>query len=234
MGERSSSTMGWDSDSEDEWDAPVVKKPVGAKTTWEDDDDESEEEIAVVASQPKNEAKANPLKSKNKSKKAVLASGKNSSAAEEPCLDPAEEKLRLQKLVEDGDLALTEDLFGGGPAEEGSASNPKTKVEFEAFATIIGTKLREHEESVHYTTMLKQLLKTALEAAPSSSCKELASLCNTQSSEKQKAEKALAQKGKKKNTKVSIQKDHGGDFMDAGLSYGDDYDAVGFDDGDFM
>lgn len=58
----------------------------------------------MVASQPKNEAKVNPLKSKNKSKKAVLAGGKNSTAAEESCLDPAEEKLRLKKLVEEGDL----------------------------------------------------------------------------------------------------------------------------------
>ena len=98
--------------------------------------------------------------------------------------------------------------------------------------------------------MLKQLLKTALTLSASSVscstvsavdvelqtqvCKELASVCNTQSSEKQKAEKALQQKGKKKSVKASIQKDHGGDFMDAGLSYGQDYDDAGFDDGDFM
>ena len=100
--------------------------------------------------------------------------------------------------------------------------------------------------------MLKQLLKTALTLSSSSVscptviavgvelqtqvCKELASLCNTQSSEKQKAEKALQQKGKKKSVKASIQKDHGGggDYMDAGLSYGADYDDAGFDDGDFM
>ena len=52
-------------------------------------------------------------------------------------------------LIRSGGLqALTEDLFGGGddgPQEAGSASNPKTKVEFEAFATIIGTKLQDHE-----------------------------------------------------------------------------------------
>lgn len=32
-----------DNDSDEEWDAPVVAKPTGPKTTWEDDDDESEE-----------------------------------------------------------------------------------------------------------------------------------------------------------------------------------------------
>merc|ERR1712028_222979 len=73
-------------------------------------------------------------------------------------------------------------------------------------------------------TMLKALLKKALEDSPSSTCKECASLCNTQSAEKQKAEKAANTKGKKKSTKVSLKKDHGGyDEWGGGDDAGGDY-----------
>lgn len=224
--------MGWDDSDDDDWesaaDAQFSKKSAAAKTTWEDDDDESEPEDAVVASKPKNENKK-PV-SKAKSKKDVIKGGKNSTADAEP-VDPVAEKLRLQKLVEEEDLAISSELFGEDTSG-GSAANPKTKTEFEAFATILGNKLREHEASPHYSACLKALLRVALENSPSTVCKEAATLCNTQCAEKQRKEKEEANKGKKKKTKASLQKDHG-DFMDAGLGH-DDYADVGFDDGDFM
>eukprot|EP00657_Telonema_sp_P-1_P009968 TRINITY_DN4240_c0_g1_i1.p1 TRINITY_DN4240_c0_g1~~TRINITY_DN4240_c0_g1_i1.p1 ORF type:complete len:221 (-),score=72.90 TRINITY_DN4240_c0_g1_i1:143-805(-) len=220
--------MGWESDSSEE-DVPV---PVAGakKTTWEDDDSSEDEEGPVIpSSQPKNETKK-PV-SKAKSKKDLLRKLQDSNTEAGP-VDPLAAKLELQKLVEEGDLALTQDLFG--ETEGGSASNPKTKTEFEAFATILGKKLQTHEDSMHYATCLKALVRVALENSGSDVCKALGTLCNTQASEKAKQEKEAANKGKKKKTKVALQKDHG-DFMDAGLAHREEeYDDAGFDDGDFM
>jgi len=225
--------MAWD-DSSDEDNEPEVaftkKKPA---TSWEDDDSSDEEEKhKVVASKPKNEKK-------NEKKIVDKRKGGNSSAVvDEPCLDPAEEKLRRQKLIEDGDLEVTMDLFGAAPEDDtpGSASNPKTKVEFEAFAEILGKRLQGHAGSSHFQHCVKELLRHALEGSDSQTIKGIGTFCNTKSSEVAKKEKEEAQKGKKKNSKKQLGHVRGGgdDFMDAGLGHGGDYDAVGFDDGDFM
>merc|ERR1711865_1100965 len=104
-------TMGWESDDDsDEWDAPVVKAKA---TTWEDNDDDSEEEIAVVAPKPKKPEDPESLEAKLRAKD---KKDQARAAREEVLLDPEEEKARLLKLVAEGDMALTDDLFGGGSA----------------------------------------------------------------------------------------------------------------------
>merc|ERR1712196_348585 len=191
--------MGWESDDSDDWeanaDAQIAARQTSTtakKTDWEDDDDESEEEAPKVQSQPRNENKKQV--SKAKSKKDVLRGGNKNATAAEP-VDPLAEKARIQKMVEDEEMALSAELFG--EAEDlsgGSASNPKTKAEFEALGTIIANKLREHEASVHFGACLKTVLRVALENSPSAVCKELASLCNTQCAEKQKKERRRKQR----------------------------------------
>eukprot|EP00656_Telonema_subtile_P021802 TRINITY_DN2284_c0_g1_i1.p1 TRINITY_DN2284_c0_g1~~TRINITY_DN2284_c0_g1_i1.p1 ORF type:complete len:224 (-),score=88.81 TRINITY_DN2284_c0_g1_i1:130-801(-) len=223
--------MGWDdSESDEEVAAPVVLT-AKKKTSWEDDDSSEDEAPQPVASKPKNENKK--VVSKAKSKKDLMKK-LQANASQEVDLDPAMAKLELQRLVEEGDLELTEDLFGVAEEEgPGGVTNPKTKTEFEAYGTIIGKKVAGHFEAVHYGTMLKALLREAFLESSSTMAKEIGSFCNAQSSEKAKKEKEEAQKGKKKKTKVTLQKDHG-DFMDAGLGHGGGYADAGFDDGDFM
>jgi len=227
--------MGWDDSSDEENEPEVVFNKKKPATSWEDDDESSEDEAPkVVAPKPKNENKK--VVSKARSKKDVIRGGNASAAADEPALDPVEEKLRRQKMVEDGDLAVTMDLFGAAPEDDtpGSITNPKTKIEFEAFAEILGKKLKEHSASAHYQHCVKEMLRHALEGCDSQTIKGVGTFCNTKSAEVAKAEKAEAQKGKKQNKKKQLQTSKADDFMDAGLGHGGDYDAVGFDDGDFM
>lgn len=213
----------------------MQKKTTAKKTTWEDDDESSDEGPQVVAPQPKNEnKKAAP---KAKSKKDLMNKLAKNASADEP-VDPIAQKLELQRLVEEGDLALTEELFGSGPeAEEGSVSNPKTRTEFEALGEVVGNKLKQHGESIHLASCLKALLRATLENSSSQVCKEIGAFCNTQSSEKAKKEKEEKMKGKKTKTKAKLATDHSraqDDFMDVGLGHGGGYGDAGFDDGDFM
>lgn len=115
--------MSWE---DDDWEADDIAAPVAKKEEPEfadDDSSDEDEKPFVPESKPKDENKK--IVSKAKSKKDVLKGGKKKASEDElDKMDPMERKKHLQTLVEEGDMALTEELFG--TAEAGSASQPRT------------------------------------------------------------------------------------------------------------
>merc|ERR1711959_845061 len=110
----------WD---DDDWEAediaPVEAKEQKPKSNWDDDESEDEtEKVFVPEAKPKDESKKS---SKIKSKKDVPNPKKKKEAEAAAATAPGS-KEDLQKLVEDGDYALTEELFG--VQASGSASKP--------------------------------------------------------------------------------------------------------------
>merc|ERR1711896_113570 len=78
---------------------------------------------------------------KFKSKKDVLNPKKKAAAEEKKmaAMDPEERKAEQQRLVEEGDYAMTEELFG--VEASGSALKPVNRDEHEALGTILGKNL---------------------------------------------------------------------------------------------
>lgn len=171
---------------------------------------------------PENQAKKKPLK-----KKATIAIKQPAG----PAKSEAEKVEDLNRLVEEGDYALTEELFG--VEASGSATAPVNKEEHEAMGVIVGKKIAGQVESYHFPTLMKSLFKEALTEASSSQIKELVSALNVMASEKQKLEKAKDGKKSKKKGGKTLAKDFDA-FDGAGFSTQDQGDYVGFDDGDFM
>lgn len=151
---------------------------------------------------------------------------------ETPLDDPLAEKMRKQRLVEAADLRVAQDLFGSNtPLDK---MQPKTLKEFESFGRTVALQyLKPHEQASHYKTLLKALLKSALENLPLQETKDLETTIAGIRSDKIKADaadKAAAKKvGKKKTLNVGSK---GGS---AGLDdYQYDTAANGDDDYDFM
>lgn len=88
--------------------------------------------------------------------------------------------------------------------------------------------------SIHFSNMMKTLLKEALAEGRSDDCKDLSKSLNIMATEKQKAEKAK-EGGKKKKApaKKQLARDRD-DYEDIGLVSQGGGDHAGFDDGDFM
>merc|ERR1711934_131393 len=228
--------MSWE---DDDWEADDVEpvapvKPAKEEKAWDDDDSEEEEPPAKVQPKPKNEANKGPIgKATVKSKKDLLKNKEGPKSA----MSAEQSRVNQQELVEAGDMALTEELFG--IEASGSAADPVNRDEHEALGTIMGKKAAMQVGSFHFGAMMKAFLKEALVEAKSDQVKELTTMLNPVFAEKQKAEKALETKGKKgkKNTKKTLAKDHGmdgGDEFDVGLTTSSGYAHQGFDDGDFM
>lgn len=71
------------------------------------------------------------------------------------------EKLCLDRLVEEADLAAAQDLFGA--TIDLDASQPKSAKEFEDFGSALVQKyLIPHSKSAHYKTLVKAVAKFAL------------------------------------------------------------------------
>jgi len=168
-----------------------------------------------------------------KSKKDLL---KKAQAASEAAANSTVGPVDMKELVEAGDYALTEELFG--VEASGSAANPVNREEHEALGKIVGDKLAKQIGSYHFKSMMNELFKATLVDAKADQIKELTSVLNIMYAERQKAEKAK-EGGKKKSAKgkKSLARDHSNeaDEYDIGLTTtgGGDFTA-GFDDGDFM
>jgi len=211
---------------------PAVAKKEPGSANWDDDDDSDDEPKHFVPSSKPKEESAKP-KASVRSKKELLK--KTKPTEETAHMSEGDRKEHMQKLVEDSDYALTEEMFG--VQASGSAANPVNKEEHEALGGILGKKLGKQVESYHFGHMMKTMLKDALLDAKSDQIKELTSALNIMLSERQKAEKAK-EGGKKKSAKgkKSLTRDHENvaDEYDIGLTTQGNGYAAGFDDGDFM
>ncbi|CAA2954682.1 eukaryotic translation initiation factor 3 subunit J-like [Olea europaea var. sylvestris] len=207
------------------------------KSKWDDEDlddndvKESWEDEEEPTPAPKVELP--PVKAP---KKAAAKSGEKKERLvedeKEAPLDPIEEKLRQQRLVEEADYKATTELFAK-KGDEKTLDNfiPKTENDFLEYAELVAHKLRPYEKSFHYIGLLKAVMRLSLTSLKGSDAKEVASSVTAIANEKIKAEKeANATKkktgGKKKQLHIGKPDD---DVVGGG---GGGYDE--YDDYDFM
>ncbi|KAL3820584.1 hypothetical protein ACJIZ3_006489 [Penstemon smallii] len=190
------------------------------KESWEDDDDEPAP--APKAEPPPEKApKKVPAKSVEKKGKAV-------EAAKEAPLDPIEEKLRQQRLVEEADYKSTAELFAN-KGDEKTLDNfiPKTESDFAEYAELIAHKLRPYEKSYHYIGLLKSVMRLSLSSLKGADAKEVTSSVTAIANEKIKAEKE-ANAGKKKTGGKKKQLHIGKPDDDVAVDTYNDYDDYDF------
>eukprot|EP00033_Pygsuia_biforma_P000353 GCRY01000426.1.p1 GENE.GCRY01000426.1~~GCRY01000426.1.p1 ORF type:complete len:248 (+),score=83.52 GCRY01000426.1:84-746(+) len=147
-----------------------------------------------------------------------------------PLADPLAEKLRQQKLVEEADHKLTEDLFGVAPQQ----ADEKSKEGIRAFGEKTGAKLAEiMKDSKHYIFFLEHVLRAASQNCSSVDTKALSTVMNVIHTERVKTEKGPAKKkatAKKKAVNVGMGDSDA--FSGVSASAGADYPVE--DDYDFM
>ncbi|CDO99629.1 unnamed protein product [Coffea canephora] len=194
------------------------------KESWEDED----EPAAVPIVEPP--AAKVPKKPTAKSGEQKEKKGKAAEVAKEEPLDPVEEKLRQQRLVEEADYKSTTELFGKR-GDEKTLDNviPKSEGDFAEYAELISHKLRLYEKSYHYIGLLKAVMRLSMTSLKGVDAKDVASSVTAIANEKIKAEKE-ANAGKKKTggakkKQLHVDKDEDVAVVDA-------YD--GYDDYDFM
>jgi translation initiation factor 3 subunit J len=152
--------------------ASTLTKPLVSER-WDDDEEEGAPAEPIKPSDAEDLfSSSGPVKDKPKEKpkpaapkpKASKAKGKASKSTAKsvppqpstttkstPPPDPIQEKLRQQKLVQSSDIENTKDLFGVvGDVEPSKATpledyDPKTEAEFDHFANVLGTKIKQFE-----------------------------------------------------------------------------------------
>ena len=210
--------------------APVGAAPKPA--AFEGEDEEEEDEAAgpaVPATQPNKKAAAAAAVSAKYAGKG----GKVPAGDDTPLDDPAAEKARRQRLVEEADLAAARELFGTALNLDG-AKPPKGSSACEAWGrTVAGKYLTPHADRPHYAAMLRALLRAALEPLEPAGVKEVEGVVASVRSDKLKADaaaKAAARGGAcaKKKT-LNVGRSGGAAGLDD-LVYDDPLD----DDVDFM
>ncbi|XP_076892524.1 uncharacterized protein LOC143544272 [Bidens hawaiensis] len=206
------------------WDDEDVDED-GVKDSWEDEDEPSPAPVVAplpVVKAPKKST-AKPAQEKGK---AVVETAK------EVALDPLEEKLRQQRLVEEADYKNTAELFASKKDDAKTIDTfiPKSENDFIEYAELISSKLRPYEKSFHYIGLLKHVMRLSMTSLKAADAKEVASSVTAIANEKLKAEKEAAA-GKKKTggKKKQLLMDRPDDEAVVNAGYD------GYDDGyDFM
>ncbi|CAI9783847.1 unnamed protein product [Fraxinus pennsylvanica] len=220
-----------------EEDEPILDllKKEQPKSKWDDEDldDNDVKESWEDEDEPAPAPKVEPPPVKAPKKVAATSGekkGKPVEAEKEAPLDPIEEKLRQQRLVEEADYRATTELFAK-KGDEKTLDNfiPKTENDFLEYAELVAHKLRPYEKSFHYIGLLKAVMRLSMTSLKGSDAKEVASSVSAIANEKIKAEKeANAGKkktgGKKKQLQVGKPED---DVAVGGGGY-DDYDDYDF------
>ncbi|KAL2906938.1 Eukaryotic translation initiation factor 3 subunit J [Bienertia sinuspersici] len=201
----------WDDEDVDEDDV---------KESWEDDDE------PAPAPAP---AKAPEKPAKKAGTKESVKKGKDLKVTEQIPLDPVEEKLRQQRLVEEADYKATTELFSKKGSDK-TLENfiPKSESDFVEYAELVSHKLRPYEKSYHYIGLLKAVMRLSMTSLKAADAKEVASSVTAIANEKLKAEKE-ANAGKKK-TAVKKKQLHvdkpDDDLVVAAYDDADDYDFM--------
>ncbi|XP_057764641.1 uncharacterized protein LOC130985594 [Salvia miltiorrhiza] len=223
-------------DWEDEPVPDILSKKEILKSNWEDEDldDDDVKDSWEDEEEPTKEPKAEPLPPPEKSIQKTAAKTEEKKvkavqATKEVPLDPIEEKLRQQRLVEEADFKSTAELFAK-KGDEKTLDNfiPNSESDFLEYAEMISHKLRPYEKSYHYIGLLKSVMRLSLTSLKGADAKEIASSITAIANEKIKAEKeANASKkktvGKKKQLHVGKPDD---DVVVDGYDGYDDYDFM--------
>eukprot|EP01023_Acetabularia_acetabulum_P058438 TRINITY_DN690_c1_g3_i1.p1 TRINITY_DN690_c1_g3~~TRINITY_DN690_c1_g3_i1.p1 ORF type:complete len:294 (-),score=87.11 TRINITY_DN690_c1_g3_i1:642-1523(-) len=196
---------------------------------------EDEEDDDIVDNWEESTPKPQPKKKDDK-KKYDESRGQVAKDTGVPLDDPAAEKQRLQRLIEEQDLKTAQELFGSNNNVEVQnpldAMIPKSERDFEEYAAkLVELYISPHQKNKQYKKLLKEIMKLALEPATKDLAKEIEQSIAAIKSRKIKQENEDKQKAKSLGKKVNINV--GSKGGDAGL---DDYkyadDAL--DDDDFM
>jgi len=124
------------------------------------------------------------------------------------------EKLRQQKLAEEGDLELAKELLGAkDSAKEGTldAMSPVTKQDFEEFQKAISEKIANFSNSDHYPEFVEALVKDMCMTLNTVTLKKIKTDVEAFHSAKLKEEKA-AKAGKKPPKKNVIKMERDNDY----------------------
>ncbi|KAL0442825.1 UNVERIFIED_CONTAM: hypothetical protein Slati_2005200 [Sesamum latifolium] len=212
----------------------LLKKKEQPKSNWDDEDlddndvkdswEDEDEPAPAPTPEPPPPEKA-PKKAAGKS---VEKKGKAVEASKESPLDPIEEKLRQQRLVEEADYKSTAELFAKR-GDEKTLDNfiPKTESDFAEYAELVSHKLRPYEKSYHYIGLLKAVMRLSLTSLKGADAKEVASSVTAIANEKIKAEKE-ANAGKKKTVGKKKQLHVGKPDDDVVADTYDDFDEYDF------
>ncbi|XP_029494899.1 eukaryotic translation initiation factor 3 subunit J-A [Oncorhynchus nerka] len=241
----------WDADNFELDVAPIKKAVVLDKWEGEDEDEDvkdnwDDEEEEKKAEAKKAEAKvsekkklAEKIKEKeNRLRKKQQELLKKKLEEEEEELTPEQqlaEKLKVQKMQEEADLELAKEAFGmsGGSTTNNvsgiDAMCPSSKEDFTEFEKLLKVKILQYEKSVHYSSFLESLFRELCISLEVEDLKKISSSLTVLLNEKQKQEKAI--KGKKKKKGVVLGggmkakgKDDLADYGEFDGGYTQDYD----------
>lgn len=188
---------GWD---DDDFEVPDVTKVTLARDAsvgdaFADEDAETAEERA---GRERREREIAALRAKTTAAKKVKEIKSAVSYEDDDALsDPAGEKARRQRLVEEADLRAARELFGGGDVEL-ETFEPKGKGDFEKLGSAVAHKyLSRHEGGAHYVHAIKALLRVATRELTAADVKEVEVAVVAARTDKVKKEKAEAEAAKK-------------------------------------
>ncbi|KAL3627654.1 hypothetical protein CASFOL_029017 [Castilleja foliolosa] len=220
-------------DWEDEPVQDLLKKMEPLKGNWDDEDLDDVKESWEEDDEPAIVPKAEPPSEKAPKKAATKSVEKKVKAvdvAEAVPLDPVQDKLRQQRLVEEADYKSTAELFAK-KGDDKTLENfiPKTESDFSEYAELVSHKLLPYEKSYHYIGLLKAVMRLSLTSLKGSDAKDVASSITAIANEKIKAEKE-ANAGKKKTVGKKKQLQVGKTDDDVAVETYDDF----VDDYDFM
>ncbi|CDQ79338.1 unnamed protein product [Oncorhynchus mykiss] len=237
----------WDADNFEPDVAPIKKAVVLDKWEGEDEDEDvkdnwDDEEEEKKAEAKKSEAKvsekkklAEKIKEKeNRLRKKQQELKKNVKEELTPEQQLAE-KLKVQKMQEEADLELAKEAFGmsGGSTTNNvsgiEAMCPSSKEDFTEFEKLLKVKILQYEKSVHYSSFLESLFRELCISLEVEDLKKISSSLTVLLNEKQKQEKAIKGKKKKKGAVLgggmkAKGKDDLADYGEFDGGYTQDYD----------
>merc|ERR1712165_78559 len=230
----------WDADDfEPDTATPAVVSMPSDKWDGEDEDDDIKDAWDADSDEDKSEKseESKPVKVKKKKTLAQKIAEKEEAAEqarlEKMRMDQEEmeantpegklaEKMRLQKLTEENDLKIAQDMFGVGAVGGIDAMNPQTKEEFEDFSKAVLDKITSLESSEHFQDFAEEFVRSLCMSLNVQTLKKCKTHVEAFHSAKLKEEKAATGKGKKgKSPLKSLKMDR-----DSTTNYYDGYNDM--------
>ncbi|KAK8800754.1 hypothetical protein WA158_000079 [Blastocystis sp. Blastoise] len=157
--------------------------------------------------------------------------------ADIPLDDPVAEKLRLQKIVEDSDKKIVDEMFGGEATEDFLSENEKAVKQmtfnsindYNRIATLLGKRANEANNVVGTVELLSVLIRTVKDSLSSDDFVKLSSQCGVYKEERKKAEVIVPTKKSKKKKGVAAKinvdtwEDEVGEYHGNNDMYADDF-----------
>ncbi|XP_035667261.1 eukaryotic translation initiation factor 3 subunit J-like [Branchiostoma floridae] len=218
----SAGTDKWEGEDEDD----------DVKDNWDDEDNNDEKkdqaEKVTAVQKKKKRTMAEIIREKEEKKKREIEERKAREEAAQKEMTPEEraaDKLRRQKLAEEGDLELAKDMFGVDSETGGKIDRmqPQTREDFEEFQKALVEKVSQYQGSIHFVTFLEELFRDCCLGLEAEDVRRLGTTLTVLSNEKAKAAKAAkgGKKGKKQASSLKAVKKV--DLEDYS-TYGDEYD----------